>query len=157
MILSGCSNALDSSALTIRSGWFQVYLKGQWLGLRDCKKDYVVVQLPSNIWVECMNNTLHSSHQGTSYRGQCSLSQHLVTSDIIQKWVFKADIARMLHYNKVLLAALLSLTIVLWNASETSNLRLVSAEKSKAFEHPLKIMLMLLRILVEISKQYGSK
>ena len=85
------------------------------------------------------------------------MSQHLVTSDMIQKWIFKADIARMLHYNKVFLTASLSLTIVLSNAPETSNLQLVSAEESKAFEHPLKIMLMLLRILVEISKQHGSK
>ena len=76
---------------------------------------------------------------------------------MIQKWIFKADIAGMLHYNKVFLTASLSLTIVLSNAPETSNLQLVSAEESKAFEHPLKIMLMLLRILVEISKQYGSK
>ena len=88
------------------------------------------------------------------------MSQHLVTSDMnhmIQKCISKADIARMLPYNKVLLTASLSLTIVLSNAPETSNLQLVSAEESKAFEHPLKIMLMLLRILVEISKQYGSK
>ena len=70
---------------------------------------------------------------------------------------FNPNIAGMLHYNKVLLAALLGLTIVLSNAPETRTLRLVSAEKSKAFEHPLKIMLMLLTILVEISKQYSSK
>ena len=70
---------------------------------------------------------------------------------------FNPNIAGKLHYNKVLLTVLLSLTIVLSNAPETSNLQLVSAEESKAFEHPLKIMLMLLRILVEISKQYGSK
>ena len=70
---------------------------------------------------------------------------------------FKPNIAGMLQYNIVLLTASLSLTIVLSNAPETSNLQLVSAEESKAFEHPLKIMLMLLGFVVEISKQYSSK
>ena len=67
------------------------------------------------------------------------------------------SIAVMLPHNRFLLAGSLSLSITLSNALTTSIIRLFNSEVLKAFEHPLKIMLMLLRILVEISKQYGSK
>ena len=99
----------------------------------------------------------HMSLQGTSYRRYCSLSQHLMASGMIQKWIFIANLARMLSHNKFLLAGSLSLTITLSNALTTSNLRLLKPEVLEAFEHPLKIMLMLLGIVVENSKQYGSK
>ena len=97
------------------------------------------------------------SPEGTSHRRYYSLSQHLMTSGMIQKWIFKADLARMLPHNKFLLAGSFSLTIVLSNACVTSNLGLLSCEVWKVFEHPLEIMLMLLGIVVENSKQYGSK
>ena len=70
---------------------------------------------------------------------------------------FNPSIAMMLPHNKFLLAGSLSLTITLSNALTTSNLRLLKPEVLEAFEHPLKIMLMLLGIVVENSKQYGSK
>ena len=70
---------------------------------------------------------------------------------------FNPSIAGMLSHNKFLLAGSLSLTITLSNALTTSNLRLLKPEVLEAFEHPLKIMLMLLGIVVENSKQYGSK
>ena len=95
--------------------------------------------------------------QGTSSRRHCALSQYLMTSGMIQKWIPMADLARMVCQNKFVLAGLLSLTIALSNALPTSNLRLLNSEVLKAFEHPLKIMLMLLGIVVENSKQNGSK
>ena len=45
----------------------------------------------------------------------------------------------------------------LFERTTTSNIRLLNSEVLKAFEHPLKFMLMLLGIVVENSKQYGSK
>ena len=85
------------------------------------------------------------------------MSQHLMTSGMIQKLIFNADLVRMLRHNKFLLALSLSLTIALSNVLTTSNLRLLNSEALKAFEHPLKIMLMMLGIVVENSKQYDSK
>ena len=93
----------------------------------------------------------------TSYRRYCSLNQNLITSGMIKKWIFNADLARMLRHNKFILVGLLSLNIALSNALTTINLRPFNSEVLKAFEHPLKIMLMLLGIVVENSKQYGSK
>ena len=70
---------------------------------------------------------------------------------------FNRSIAGMLSHNKFFLAGSLCLSIALSNALVTSNLRQLNSEVLMAFEHPLEIMLMLLGIVVEISKQYGSK
>jgi len=99
----------------------------------------------------------HMSLQRTSYRGYCSLSQHLMTSGMIQQWIFKTDLARMRPHNNFLLAASLRIIITFSNALTTSNIWLLNSEVLEAFEHPLKFMLMLLGIVVENSKQYGSK
>ena len=70
---------------------------------------------------------------------------------------FNPSIAKMPSHNKFDLTVLLSLTIALSNALTPSNLRLLNPEVLEAFEHPLKIMLMLLEKVVENSKQNGSK
>ena len=71
--------------------------------------------------------------------------------------VFNPNITGILHHTKVLLTVLLNLTIALSNALVISNLRRINSKELKTFEHPLKIMLMLLGFVVEISKQYSSK
>ena len=80
-----------------------------------------------------------------------------MTSDMTEKYTFKSDTAKMLEHNKVYLVFLRSLIMCLSNALVTSIMRQVNSTDLKAFEPPLKITLMLLKIPVEISKQYGSK